>query len=135
MARQEHILVGDVDGHIGFLCVVVGQQTDVGQLPAKDVADDEDGGVLVVAGDVGLVLAEGRLLAGRSTVPLESRFAALGHVDVDLVDVRDGWRRGKGSIGRARHGYDLYIVSLIDGLTNLFDPSRSFIARWGKDSL
>ena len=121
MARQEHILVGDVDGHIGFLCVVVGQQTDVGQLPAKDVA--------------GLVLAEGRLLAGRSTVPLESRFAALGHVDVDLVDVRDGWRRGKGSIGRARHGYDLYIVSLIDGLTNLFDPSRSFIARWGKDSL
>lgn len=33
------------------------------------------------------------------------------------------------------HGYDLYIVSLIDGLTNLFDPSRSFIARWGKDSL
>lgn len=110
MVRQEHILVGDVDGHIGFLCVVVGQQTDVGQLPAKDVADDEDGGVLVVAGDVGLVLAEGRLLAGRSTVPLESRFAAVRHVDVDLVDVRDGWRREKGSIGRARGTAMIYIL-------------------------
>jgi hypothetical protein len=74
-----HLLVRDVDGHIGFLCVVVGQQTDVGQCPTKDIADDEDSSILVVASDVGLVLAECGLLADRLAVPLESFLAAGRH--------------------------------------------------------
>ena len=77
--RWQHLLVGDVDGHIGFLCVVVGQKTNVGQCPAKDIADDEDSGILVVAGDVGWVVSELGLLADRLAVPLESLFAAGRH--------------------------------------------------------
>lgn len=92
IAEIKHLLVGDVDGHIGLLCVVVGQQTDVGQSPAKDIGDDEDSGILVVAGDVGWVVSELGLLADGLAVPLESLFAASRH-DVRVVcgDVCVGW--------------------------------------------
>ena len=78
-SRSNNLLVRNVDGHIGLLCVVVGQQTDVGQSPAKDIADDEDSGILVVASDVGWVVSELGLLADRLAVPLESLFAAGRH--------------------------------------------------------
>lgn len=77
---QQDLLVGNVDGHIGLLCVVVGKQADIGQCPTKDVGDDEDSSILVVTSDVGWVLAESGLLADRLAVPLESFFAAARHV-------------------------------------------------------
>jgi hypothetical protein len=101
-----NLLVRDVDGHIGFLCVVVGQQTDVGQSPSKDIADDEDSSVLVVAGDVGLVLAECGLFANGLAIPLESFFATGRHDVCDVVyvcegeEVKRGERRFKPMGGR-----------------------------------
>jgi hypothetical protein len=80
-----HLLIRDVDGHIGFLCVVVGQETDVGQSPTKDIADDEDSSILVVASDVGLVLAQSGFFADGLAVPRESLFAAGRHDVVKCV--------------------------------------------------
>jgi hypothetical protein len=77
-----NLLVRHVDGDIGLFCVVVRQNSNVGQCPAKDVADDKDSSVLVVTRYIGLVFAERGLLAHRLAVPGESSFAILaGHVE------------------------------------------------------
>lgn len=80
--------VYDVDCSVGLLREVVCQQTKVGECPAKDIVDEEDGGVLVSAGDVSyrnksdlhvrcvvdagtLVLAKRGLLARWLSLPVE----------------------------------------------------------------
>jgi len=80
--------VYNVNSCVRLLGEVVCQQTKVGECPAKDIVDEEDGGVLVVASDVGcarisalssycvvdagtLVLAKSGLLARRLSLPME----------------------------------------------------------------
>lgn len=60
--------VRDIDGNVGLARVVVGQQTYVVVLPAEEVVDEEDGGILVVARHVAVVVGKLDLLAhGRAT--------------------------------------------------------------------
>ncbi len=63
--------VGHVDGDVGLARVVVGEQARVGVLPAEDVVDEEDGGVLVVARHVAVVVGELDLLARWRAAPRE----------------------------------------------------------------
>lgn len=77
--RGDVLQVGKVDGGIGLLRVVVGQQAQVGKSPAEDVVDHQDGGVLVVAGNVCIQTGDLGLLARGGAIPLESGFAAFRH--------------------------------------------------------
>lgn len=74
---REYLQVGKVDGGVGLFSVVVGQKTSIGQSPAKDVVDDQDGGILVGASDIGVVAGNLDLLAGGLAIPLESGLAAV----------------------------------------------------------
>lgn len=56
-ANAQDLQVDYVDGGIGLLCVMVRENTDVGERPAKNVGNDEDGSILRVACDIGLIFA------------------------------------------------------------------------------
>jgi hypothetical protein len=82
MEGWEYVLIGYINSDIGLLCVVVRQESDVGKSPAKNVRDNKDSSVLVVASHVGFVLAEGCLLACGLSVPGKSSFAVFArHYD------------------------------------------------------
>lgn len=68
---------------------MVSDQADVGQRPAKDVGQDEDGDILRIACYVGLCVVECGLLARGTAIPLEAGLAVLtGH----LGRIDSGWR-------------------------------------------
>lgn len=68
---------------------MVCQNTDVGESPSEDVCDDQDGGILAVSSNVGIVLANFAFCARSLAVPLISRFALIagGHCDVFCYSV------------------------------------------------
>jgi len=88
MLLEIGLQVYNVNSCVRLLGEVVGQKAKVGECPAKDIVDEEDGGVLVVASDVGcrresglstqcvvdactLVLAKRGLLARWLPLPVE----------------------------------------------------------------
>ena len=75
--------VWDVNSSSNLLGEVVGNQAGVLELPAKDIGDDEDTGVLAVASNVGVETGDLASLADWASTPLETRFAALRHVVFD----------------------------------------------------
>ena len=80
-ASRSSLHVGNVDGRIGFLCVVVCQNADVGKSPAENVGDDKDSGVLVVAGNIAVNVVELGFLADGLGAPLEAGLAVVaGHI-------------------------------------------------------
>lgn len=76
---MQNVQIGEIDGSIGLLCIVVCQDSQVAECPAKDIVDDQDGAVRVAAGLVGLVVSEGRLGAGGFARPVETCLAAFTH--------------------------------------------------------
>jgi hypothetical protein len=74
-----NLQVRNVDCHIGFSSVVVGQKTSVGKGPTVCVVDDQDRLVCVRPGHVGIFLCELGILALRRPVPFESSEAAVFH--------------------------------------------------------
>ncbi len=80
--------IGDVDRRADLGRVVVGQEADVGEGPAVEVVDHDDGHVGVGARDVAVLAVDGGLAAGGDAVPLETFEAAGAHGDgVDGVMV------------------------------------------------
>lgn len=78
--------VGHVNCGIGFLCVVVREKSYIWQRPTKYIADDENGGILVIASYVGIVLTELGFLASGLSIPGEARFAVIARHVLRFVD-------------------------------------------------
>ena len=74
---RRYLHIGYVDGCIGFLRIVICQNADVGKSPTEDVGDNEDSGILVVAGDIAVNLVELCHLADGLAVPLEAGLAVI----------------------------------------------------------
>lgn len=73
--------VGDVDGGVCFCCIVVCEETLVGEGPSEEVVDEEDGsvGVGVWGGsDVAWKVGKCSNSAFGSSIPFESFEAAVG---------------------------------------------------------
>jgi len=81
VASRSCLHVGNVNGRIGFLRVVVCQNADVGKCPAEDIGDDKDSGILVVAGNIAVDVVELGFLADGLGAPLEAGLAVVaGHI-------------------------------------------------------
>lgn len=72
---REDLQIRDVDGRLRLLRKVVGNQADIGERPAKDIGENEDGSIFGVASDIGLGVSKGSLLTGGRAVPFEAGFA------------------------------------------------------------
>ena len=58
---------------------MVSEEAIVGHLPSKKIGDDENGDVLVVSDDVGVILGEFAFFALGLAIPSEAGDAALSH--------------------------------------------------------
>jgi len=80
--RVDHLAieeVGKVDRRVGFLCVVVGQESEIGKGPAEDVVDDQDRDLFVGTGYVGGVFTQLGFLSLGLAVPMEAGCATIRH--------------------------------------------------------
>jgi len=105
---------------------VVGEKAKVGELPAKDVVDHEDGCMLVRASDVGLVVGELALGSNRFAVPFEGRLTAIvefSHFEYCNESKLITWRKKSRLVKTERgyqrtydeflHGFSMYLASHI----------------------
>lgn len=73
-----NLQVGQIHGRIGLFCIKVGYQSGIPELPPEDVVNDQNGGRLRIAHDIGFVAGELGLKANRISSQTGSGLATFG---------------------------------------------------------
>lgn len=94
VTRGRYSQIRDVDGRADLGGILVGEEAGVGECPAVEVVDDDDGYVRVRARHIAALVVDDRLAALGRAIPLEALEAARAHGDGVVVLDLECWTGG-----------------------------------------